>query len=64
VSSGPITTANIVGTAVLSALLVMIGVDSIVLAAGALARSRLNRWDQETWEREWLVYEPLWSRRR
>jgi hypothetical protein len=63
VSTGPVTTANIVGTAVLSALLAMIGADAIVLGAGSVARSRLNRVDQEAWEKEWTVYEPLWSRR-
>lgn len=63
VSSGPITTANIVGTAALSALLVMVGADAVLLSAGAVARSRLNRRDQEAWEREWMLYEPIWSRR-
>ncbi|WP_152627790.1 Rv1733c family protein [Streptacidiphilus neutrinimicus] len=64
VSVGPTTTANVVGTAVISALLVMVGADAVLLCAGAVARSRFNRMDQEAWAREWLVYEPLWSRRR
>ncbi|WP_052441227.1 Rv1733c family protein [Streptacidiphilus anmyonensis] len=62
VSTGPATTANLVGTAVLSALLVMVGVEAVLLVTGAVARSRLNRRDQEVWAKEWLEYEPRWSR--
>ncbi|WP_042424221.1 Rv1733c family protein [Streptacidiphilus anmyonensis] len=64
VSTGPTSTANVVGTAAISALLVMVGADAVLISAGAVARSRLNRLDQEAWEKEWLLYEPLWSRRR
>ncbi|WP_161789801.1 Rv1733c family protein [Streptacidiphilus neutrinimicus] len=61
-STGPATTANLVSTAALSALLVMVGADAVLLGAGAIARSRLDRRDQEAWEKEWRVYEPRWSR--
>ncbi|RAG87305.1 hypothetical protein DN069_01900 [Streptacidiphilus pinicola] len=62
-ATGPATTSNIVGTAILTGLLVMIGADVALVSAGAMARSRLNRRDETAWDKEWLVYEPVWSRR-
>jgi hypothetical protein len=56
--------ADSAATAALVSSLSLIGVASVVVAGGALARARLDRADQAAWDAEWEVYEPLWSRRR
>jgi hypothetical protein len=62
-ATAPDSTQNIVGTAVLTGMLAMIGADVVLVCLGAFARSRLDRWDERAWEAEWQVYEPLWTRR-
>ncbi|MBF9067028.1 Rv1733c family protein [Streptacidiphilus fuscans] len=62
--AAPTSVVNIAGTAVLVGLLVTVGAGVVVESAGALARWHLDRRDEETWETEWQVVEPVWSRRR
>jgi hypothetical protein len=63
-AAAPASPQETVSTAVLTGGLSAIGVSLVVVLLGAYARIRLDRHDEEAWEAEWQVYEPLWARRR
>ncbi|WP_370071980.1 hypothetical protein [Streptacidiphilus sp. MAP5-3] len=63
-AAAPTSALNTGGTAALVGVLAMLGGDIVLVSAGSLVRWRLNRRDEEAWEAEWQVFEPLWSRRR
>ncbi|SEL50756.1 Rv1733c family protein [Streptacidiphilus jiangxiensis] len=61
-AAAPASSQDNAGTAVLTGLLTLVCAWSVVVAAGAVARTRLDRSDERAWASEWQVYEPLWTR--
>ncbi|MEY9875595.1 hypothetical protein ABH931_005099 [Streptacidiphilus sp. MAP12-33] len=59
----PASSQDVIGTAVLTGTLCVLGAWGLVLSAGSVARFRLDRHDETAWDAEWQVYEPLWTRR-
>lgn len=64
VASAPASARDNAATGVLTGFFTLMGAGVVIVLTGAFARSRLDRRDEEAWQAEWQVYEPLWSRRR